>query len=140
MTYAGSWRTIYAEHWQHATQPPLPVSLCSTAYAAPTQRAKHQLQGLRFKLQVSCLPLTWISSSTATSKRWLMDVISTVQDMWLAPGSTVRSCPVTKLQGVPSAFRASYTSMASSRRGPQYRPASAAFIACTQSSDQLGDR
>ena len=44
--------------------------------------------------------------------------------------SSGRCTPVIRLQKVPAALHASYTSMANSRSGPQYTPLGALIIAC----------
>ena len=75
-----------------------------------------------------------VQHSQESARTWRS--FSSAAHVW---GSRQHHAPLPRHQ-VPSALRASYTSMASSRRGPQYRPASAAFIACIPSSDKIGDR
>ena len=56
---------------------------------------------------------------TATCTTCVMLAISTVHATCLAPGTSMRSCPVMRLQGTPPSFSFSYTSMASMRSGAQ---------------------
>jgi hypothetical protein len=66
--------------------------------------------------------IIWISSITATSNSRLRLTISIVADTCVAPGTSRFSWPVDKLVITPFRLRFSYTSRASKRSGPAYRP------------------